>query len=195
MGLDHARHERSAWPGGSRLAIGLLDRLPPEIAHAVVACAEDGLGWAILMRDVGPDLIPPGDNPIGVRENTYFLAAMAALHVTFWEDPGAADLRLGFCNLRHRYAELSPETGRRETGGPDSVPRLILEGWDLLRMMVEPDVAGILSELLEDPRPMCEALDRYPQTVVHGDWKLGNLGLLRGRQPRVILGLSCWIGR
>jgi hypothetical protein len=53
--------------------IGLLDRRPPEIDHAAVACADDGSGWAILMRDVGPDLIPPGDGPIGVRENTCFL--------------------------------------------------------------------------------------------------------------------------
>ncbi|MCP4282974.1 MAG: hypothetical protein GY792_00760, partial [Gammaproteobacteria bacterium] len=58
---------------------GLLDRLPEEIEHAVVACAVDGNGRAILMRDVTETLLP-GGKPLSEEENEVILDAMAALH-------------------------------------------------------------------------------------------------------------------
>ena len=166
---------------------GLLDQMPPEIDHQVVACARDGDGWAILMRDAGEGMIPPGDDPISVEDNRRFLDSMAALNAAFWERPERADPRAGFCSLRQRYIALTPATGRRESGGPDPIPPLIVEGWELFPSLVAPDVARVIGALLEDPWPLCEALARYPQTVIHGDWKLGNLGIQRGPQPRVVL--------
>ncbi|MCP4288802.1 MAG: hypothetical protein GY792_30995, partial [Gammaproteobacteria bacterium] len=43
---------------------GILDRLPEEIEHTVVACATDGTGRAILMRDVRETLLPDSEQPI-----------------------------------------------------------------------------------------------------------------------------------
>lgn len=166
--------------------VGLLDRLPPEVAHPVIACAVDGQGWAVLMRDVGHAMVTPGDDPISTDANERFLDAMAAMHATFWDEPEAADPTQGFCSLWHHYSVLSVSTSRREAG-ESPIPRLVLEGWDLLERMVEPAVAGVLRELVEDPRPLVDALSRYPQTVLHGDWKLGNVGLLSGEPPRTLL--------
>jgi len=168
---------------------GLLDRLPSNVVHGVIACARDGNGWAILMRDVGAALIPSGDDVISVSDNECFLATMAAIHASFWNQPEVVDPALGFCGLRYRYAELSPETGRREAerGRSATIPRLLLEGWGLLETVVDAAVAQVIGHLLEDPQPLCAALLRFPRTVVHGNLKLGNLGLFREERPRVVI--------
>jgi hypothetical protein len=165
---------------------GLLDRVPPEIVHGVVACARDGAGWALLLEDFSDHLIASGDHPISAEANERILDAMAALHATFWENPEAADPVLGFCRLDAYFRLLSPATGRREANGPDPIPPL-LEGWDLLETATDSALARQIVELAEDPRPLCDALARFPQTVTHRDWKLGNLGLLPGPHGPVIL--------
>ena len=52
---------------------GLLDRLPTDIAHEVVACARDDDGWAILLREVGHALVPPGDDLVSEADNERFM--------------------------------------------------------------------------------------------------------------------------
>jgi hypothetical protein len=164
---------------------GLFDRMPPEIEHGILACARDGLGWAILMRDVGAALVPY--SRFSVADNECFLDAMAALHAAFFETPELTDPTLGLCTLRHVYTMFSPLTGHREAGGPYEIPQRILEGWDLVQTLVEPDVVNVLQELLDDPKPLCDALGRYPHTLVHGDWRHANQGLLRGERTRVVM--------
>jgi hypothetical protein len=164
---------------------GFFDRMPPEIQHGIVACARDGQGWAVLMRDVGPALVPY--SRFSVVDNERFLDAMAALHTTFFEAPELTDPALGLCALPHVYTVFSPLTGHREAGGPDEIPKRILEGWDLVQTMVEPDVVNVLQELLEDPTPLCNALNRYPHTLVHGDWRHANQGLMRGERTQVVI--------
>lgn len=174
---------------------GLLDRLPAEIHHGYRACARDGSGWAILMDDMNPFLIPPGEDRIRQEDNAAFLDAMASLHVTFWDRPEHADPALGFSRLEIDYTFLMPETARREAAGNDAVPKMLVEGWDLLLSSVEPGIAGTLTALIRDPAPLCEPLRAFPQTVVHADWKLGNLGLMpnghgggiSGRRTRTVL--------
>ncbi len=168
---------------------GLLDRLPPEIVHPVLACARDGGGWAILMRDVSEALIPDplGTTPVSRADHRRYLDALAALHAAFWEQPKAADPALGYCGPRHLYTVFSPETGRREADHPNEVVGWVQEGWDLFWTLVAPDVAELLRRLLDDPAPLCDALVRYPQTVIHGDPRGANLGIARRPQPRVLL--------
>jgi hypothetical protein len=164
---------------------GFFDRMPPCIEHGILACAESGEGWAILMRDVGATLVPY--SRFSVADNECLLNAMAALHATFFEAPDLANPTLGLCTLRHLYTMFSPQTGRREAGGPDEIPRRIPEGWDLALTLVEPDVADVLQELVRDPTPLCNALGRYPKTLVHGDWRHANVGILGGEQTQVVM--------
>ena len=37
---------------------GVLDQLQPELSHAIIGCARDDNGWAILMHDVSAGLLP-----------------------------------------------------------------------------------------------------------------------------------------
>jgi hypothetical protein len=129
------------------------------------------------MRDMGGTLAPPGDTPITAGEQEHFLAHMAAMHATFWEPHGWNRPDLGFCSLRQRYGELAPATMRRADIATFTIPRMAVLGWDLLEDAVAPRVAAIVRRLLDDPGPLCTALGAYPHTIIHGDWKLGNLGL------------------
>jgi hypothetical protein len=176
------RHGRAALAWQS----GILDRVPTEIEHGVVACAIDGDGRALLMRDLGPHLIPPGDDPISHDAHERFIAAMASLHAACWGQADLAGSERGFCSLTQHYHAFSPETGRREAGGSDAIPPMIAAGWSLLADLVTPDVAEIVGALLEDPAPLCRALEPHATTIIHGDWKFGNTGWNRD-DDRVVL--------
>ena len=39
---------------------GLLDHLPEQIDHTIIACAADGPGYALLMRNITHTLLPDG---------------------------------------------------------------------------------------------------------------------------------------
>jgi hypothetical protein len=164
---------------------GLIGALPPEITTGYIACARDGDGWAVLMHDLSAALVPSGDDPIVADDHALILDAMAAMHVTFWEQPQRADPRLGFCDLRHHYREFAPAVAEREAGGDDPIPPLIGAGWALVPDLLAPEVVAVLRPLLDEPAPLAGALALGPQTVIHGDWKLGNLGLLAG-PPRLV---------
>jgi hypothetical protein len=172
---DHRGRSVSLWQAG------IMDCLPVEIAHGVLACSVDGAGWAILMCDFSAVLIPNGDSPITVAQQEQLLNTMAALHADFWEQPALADDTLGLCSLLRRYTFLAPGAQ------PKELRRTILDGWQLLEALVEPGAASVIRRLLDDPQPLCAAQGRWPQTLVHGDWKLANLGLEPGIAPRVVL--------
>lgn len=166
---------------------GILDRLPPEIEHGIIACARDGGGWAILMHDVSQFMLPYA--PLRKRHNEIFLEAMAALHGAFLDDPTLTDSRLNLCQVGQVYTVFGPQTGQRELDRADEVPKRILEGWKLVETELPADVVEVVMPLVNDPTPLDHALSRYPLTLVHGDWRHANQGLIRrdGRQRAILL--------
>ena len=164
---------------------GLMDLLPSEIDHARIACARDSDGGAILLRDVSDKMLPYAN--FTLADNAFMLEAMASLHAAFFDSPLLASQGLGLCRLSDVYSMFSPLTGQREAGGPDEVPQRILEGWAMVKTAVPSDVADIILTLLNDSQPLCDALSRYPQTLVHGDWRHANQGLERNIKSRLIL--------
>jgi hypothetical protein len=170
---------------------GLLAALPGSIDHTVVAMATDGASGrvAVLMRDVGDRLVPPGA-PLGGEEQGRFLAHMAAMHAEFW---GFKDC-YGLLPPGNRYTALTPATGRREAaaGYQDPVPGALAGGWDALSRTV-PEAYRFAISLAEDPAPLVDALAQTPATFIHGDWKAGNLG--SHPEGRTILLDWGWPGR
>jgi hypothetical protein len=152
---------------------GLLGQLPDSIDHAFAGVAPESRGAAILMRDVSPWLVPEGDDPIPPEQNLRFLDHMAGLHAAFW---GWEDT-IGLAPLASRYAAFTPEVTACEAalGSGAEVPQIAAEGWRRLPT-VSPRLAEIALPLLHDADPLVAALDTTPQTFVHGDWKMGNLG-------------------
>jgi hypothetical protein len=154
---------------------GLLARVPAVIDHAVVGAERVEGGWVVIMRDVSAALL--GDQARVSRDDSRrVLAAAAALHAAFRDEPP-----LALCPMTDRYHFLSPATTRREAGGDDEVPRLIVRGWERFAELVPGEVAGPVLAILERPEPFVTALSRFPATLVQGDLKLGNLGFAGDR--------------
>jgi len=165
---------------------GLLDRLPDCIDHTMVGAAaglgRHGWGAAILMRDVTEWLVPEGDALLPVEQETSMLDHMAQLHAAFWgwEDHiGLEPPATRYCYFTSHLCELE---NRRDA--PPVVPGIVGEGWARLAS-VAPSIADDITELREAPWPLIDAVAALPQTFLHGDWKLGNLGT--GPDGRTIL--------
>jgi hypothetical protein len=159
---------------------GLLARLPACFNQPIVGVALSGGdgsvpsgGCALLMRDVSPWLVPVTDEPISLDQHLRFLRHMAALHAAFW----ACGSECEVVPVMHRYLELSPWLAHAEAavGSAHLVPRLVGEGWTRLAE-VAPAAAAVVTPLARDPGPLVEALAGTPQTFVHSNWKLDNLG-------------------
>lgn len=155
---------------------GLLDDLPACLDHAIVGVAtglgRGGYGAALLMRDVHEWLVPEGDDPVPLEQELRFLDHMAALHAHFWGWADEWDLQ----PPTHRYlyfsaVNLSTELSRPEV---EAVPRIATDGWE--RFTVLSPIAADVFELRAAPWPLVDALGALPQTFLHGDWKMGNLG-------------------
>jgi Phosphotransferase enzyme family len=159
---------------------GILARLPSCINQPIVGVARQtggssarSGGCALLMHDVGRWLIPVNDEPISIDQHLRLLDHMAALHAAFWECGSDCDV----VPVMHRYLELSPWLAEAEAaiGSTHLVPRLVGEGWPMLAE-VAPKAAEVVIPLALDPGPLVVALESTPQTFVHGNWKLDNLG-------------------
>jgi Phosphotransferase enzyme family len=168
--------------GGVTLALwrrGVLADLPSCIRQPIVGVAHDpaqGPGCrntAVLMEDVAEWLVPVTDEPIASVQHAAFIDHMAAFHARFWE--GGAEIDL--VPAMHRYLELSPWMAAAEAtlGSAHLVPRLVAEGWPRLEE-VAPAAAGVVLPLAREPWPLVAALAATPQTLVHGNFKLDNLG-------------------
>jgi hypothetical protein len=169
----------AAVPGSASVELwrrGILDDLPDCLVQPIVAVAHDRANprlSAIVMRDVGDQLVPAVDDPVPLAQHESFLDHMASLHAAFWQTGRDVDV----VPAERRYLELSPGMAEAEArlGSQHLVPRLVAQGWPLLAE-VAPVAASVVVPLAHDPAPLVAALATTPQTFVHGNWKLDNLG-------------------
>ena len=158
---------------------GLMDVLPERIDHGMVGAAgglgRDGLGAALLMRDLGDVLIPAGDAPISMETHLQLLDGLAALsaHMWGWQDT------VGLLPLANRWLFCSDADieAERQLGWPNAVPKIAAEGWARFFERAPSDVRALVRDVRADTRPLVEAVSTTPLTFLHGDWKLGNLGV------------------
>jgi Phosphotransferase enzyme family len=152
---------------------GVLDLLPACIENAYVGAAHDGARGAILMRDVAPWIVPDDGSPLSPEQHLRFLDHLAAVHAACW----GFDDSVGLVPLGTRYCWFGRDAldCERDLGFPSPVPKIADEGWARL-----PDVAPRMAEeivpLRDAPWPLIDALGTEPHTLLHGDWKLANLG-------------------
>jgi hypothetical protein len=156
---------------------GLYDAIEPFLDHAVIgACRDEATGRAgLLMRDLSEWFMPEGAAPLTVEQNEAFVRAMAAFHAGFW---GWRD-DIGLCGDADRIgffsdANLAREAVRAPLNG---VPAFVAGGWERL-LALEPRLGELTHALVQDPAPLVSALSALPRTLIHTDWKGGNLGLL-----------------
>ena len=165
---------------------GVLDSVPEVIDHTVVGAEPDGDGWLVFMRDASDALVPEG-RVLTRAESSAILAAATELHERFLGE------RLpGLCSLADRYATLSPATGQREAGGPNTIPNQLGRGWERFAEGVAADVAGAVLAILDRPWLLADELESCDCTLLHGDLKMGNLGIAGERV--VMLDWGNWTG-
>lgn len=166
-------------PGGPPVELwrrGVLDALPDCFNQPIVAVAHDRqrpVVSALLMHDVGKWLVPADNTVIPLEQHERFLDHMAALHAAFW----GAGPEIDVVAAADRYLELSPRMAAAEAalGSDHLVPRLVAKGWPMLED-VAPRMAAVVVPLVHEPGPLVAALATTPETFVHGNWKLDNLG-------------------
>ncbi|HEY8728136.1 MAG TPA: phosphotransferase [Acidothermaceae bacterium] len=154
---------------------GTLDLLPDRIDPLVVDAAHDAATGvtALLMPDVSELFVPEGSGTLPLEQHHRFIDHMAALHAAFWNWQGPADLM----PMANRYTVLAPMTAQveAELGHPDGVPSILVALWQHLGV-VAPEMADVALALTYQPDVLIDALMETPMTLVHGDWKAGNLG-------------------
>jgi hypothetical protein len=154
---------------------GLLDQLRPHLEHKIIACARDGHGWAILMHDLTGQVYS-WDKPMTPDLVPVFLDRLARLHAAFWNDPRLSDPRLGLCDVTRLLDQSSlPMAQKHANLSMGAIPEWVRGGWEVMEGLLDPDALMHLKSLIADPRPLFEALSRYPYTLLHGDYRAENL--------------------
>jgi hypothetical protein len=156
---------------------GVMDATPPSIDHAVVGMAreidDDEERLAVLMRDVGAHLVPEGDDLVSTELHRSFVDRLAELCAVHW---GWRD-ELGLGSVEQRVRFFAPDNIASEASAvdpPDAI-REAVTGWERLRDR-DPMMWALASRVHERPSELADALRSSPQTFLHGDWKMGNLG-------------------
>jgi Phosphotransferase enzyme family len=157
---------------------GLIDVAGDVIDHAIVAAARgdgrNGWGAALLLRDVSGELVAVGDEPIPAAQHAAFLDHLAVMSARLW---GWQD-DLGLLPFAMRWQWFNPTflDTERALGWPEQVPRIAAEGWARFVAQAPPAAVDVVRAVHDDPVVLANALQDTPQTFLHGDWKLGNLG-------------------
>lgn len=174
---DHVHRPYVVWQ------TGIMDGAPACIDHTVVAMEVSGVGdgavLSMLMRDVGEYLVPEGDSVVSVRQHATFVDHLAALCAAFWgfEDSTSSPTAGLLSTMTERLRFFEREGVARELAVADPPGAIVAAdlGWRTL-----PDRSPPLAELAfavhETPDPLVERMSATPVTLLHGDWKMGNLG-------------------
>ncbi|HEX9546254.1 MAG TPA: phosphotransferase [Acidimicrobiales bacterium] len=165
---DHVHRPYLIWQSG------IMARAPECIDHTVVAMHLEDSVLTMVMRDVGPWLVPEGDGVVSIEQHAGFIDHLAALSASFWgfEDPG-----LGLSTMAERVRYFAADNIAAELE-VDDVPGPIAAadaGWRELADR-SPLLSRIASAVHAHPELVTEPLASTPVTFVHGDWKMGNLG-------------------
>jgi len=157
---------------------GIMGGVPPEIDHAVVGMAAEGEGedatLTILMHDLGEHLVPEGDSVISLETHLRLMDGLAALSARYW---GWTD-DIGLTSMEERLRFFAPDNIAPEAAVADPpLPIAVATaGWPRLAHTA-PALSGLLASIHADPGPLADAMRATPATFLHGDWKMGNLGV------------------
>lgn len=159
---------------------GLMDLAPDLIEHGTVGVARgigrNGWGAAILMRDLSDVMVPAGDDRVPAEHHHRFIDHMAGTAARAW---GWRD-SIGLMPYQTRWQWFSDEMGETERalGFPAIVPKIAGQGWEQFATRVPLDVRRLIGDLRFDNSALVDALRTTPSTLLHGDWKFGNVGAM-----------------
>ena len=156
----------------------LLVRASPQLPSPVVlphlGVARDGEDVALLMPDL-TDVLIPWEQAIDLPTLERVLDALAALHREQWH----AQLPASFpwTDRSRRLLLLTRTSAAAYDAAGLAFGARFLEGWDAFDRLVQAAARDLITRLTRDPTPLFAALDRLPAAGLHGDLKLGNVGV------------------
>jgi hypothetical protein len=127
---------------------GILDRLPPEVGHAVVDGWVDGDETVIVMRDLGDSVLTWADRLTRGRCR-WMLTRVAAQHRAFL---GAAPDYL--TPLPNLIALFAPDRMAPFVNSTNPLAAIYIRGWEVFGETVPAEVADPVFALLTDPKPL-----------------------------------------
>ena len=169
---DHVHRPYLVWQSG------IMARAPGCIDHTVVAMQVTGAGddavLTMVMRDVGPFLVPEGDTVVPASRHGDFVAHMADLSCAFW---GWDDDDIGLTTMEQRIRFFAPDNIAAELRAAEVPPPIAAAqaGWRSLPGR-SPVLSGLAGLIHDKPGLITGPLAATPRTFLHGDWKMGNLG-------------------
>ncbi|HJP89491.1 MAG TPA: phosphotransferase [Candidatus Limnocylindrales bacterium] len=162
----------------------------PQLREALLANARPALPWPVrlphlavardgeLVAELMPDLtgtLLRWEHPVANEAVDAVLAALAALHREPWHEQ--VPNPFPWTDLTTRVTLLTRSTAERYHAAGLPVGARFLSGWDAFDRLVRPPVRDLLRRLSDDPAPLMAALGRLPNVGLHGDLKLGNVGI------------------
>jgi hypothetical protein len=148
--------------------------MPAPVRMPHLGVARDGDDIALFMPDLS-DVLIRWEVPIDPATLDRVLDALAALHGAPWH----RQLPEGFpWTERSRRLLLLTRTSAAayDAQGLPFGARF-LHGWDEFDRRAGPAGRDLIARLTANPSPLFDALDRLPAAGLHGDLKLGNVGL------------------
>lgn len=169
---------------------GVYAQLPQGIFVPVIGAARDDDTWASLMLDVSDALPPAAATIVSEEDAKAWLGHLAVLHSSFWNDAVLQNPGLGLSSLEDFLTILAPARVQHEieAGRANPVLNMAARGWAQFATDAPDEVLKIVQSLQENPTPLLDELAALPQTLVHGDYKLANLGIYRsGKDARSVV--------
>jgi len=149
-------------------------RLPAPVRLPHLGVGADGDLVGLLMPDL-TEVLLRWEAPVSEAEMDRVLGALAALHREPWhrELPPA----FPWTDLRRRVLLLTRRAAARYEAAGNPVGRRFLDGWAAFDRRAPAAARALVDGLTADPEPLFDALARLPGAGLHGDLKLGNVGL------------------
>lgn len=172
-GVDFTLDLTGGGPGREYLLwqSGTLDRLPPGVGHAVVDAWLEGETTVVVMRDLG-DAVLTWESRLSRDRAFWVMERLGALHRRFLGDPPA-----GLAPLDLVLSLFAPRRIRGLAAQGSRLMTLACRGWETFADLVPADVADPVLALLDDVRPLADALAAGPLTMAHGDAATVNMAV------------------
>ena len=153
---------------------GLLDQLEPLVQHAIIGCVREENQCAILMSDISEGLLSTHTaiSPLNIETA---LDVLSHIHSEYWESEELSSPELGLCDAQDFIGCMLPTTPAKYPHLSGWIPNALETGWTILKDELDQNTFSSLEQLVNNPVPLYTALEKYPSTLVHGDYKVSNM--------------------
>ncbi|MFZ1410744.1 MAG: phosphotransferase [Micropruina sp.] len=155
---------------------GILDRLPPQLGHAVRGAWQEDGRWVLAMHDLSGTLLSYESRLTREAYRTV-IGAAAALHAS------SSDIKVdSLWSAEARVSLFAPRVMSPHEHGENPLPGWCLQGWAAWAELAPADVRALVDRIHADPRILTRPLRRLgPMALLHGDFWTPNLALDEGR--------------